>query len=232
MSQGTSPGDPAVSFLQLRKLVGFIGVLLPVVLPLGYLAFFHSSGFPDSVSGYYYTGMRNVFVGALCVLGVFLVAYRAYGDKWDNWITNIAGAFAVCVAFFPTQPVGATPHQKNIGHLHFVFAALLFTMLAIMALRFTKTDQDDPGREKRLRNIFYRICAALIAGSMVAALISNLPALYQNTPSLFVFETIAIEAFGISWLVKGEVVRPLNDPKPAALTALTAEPPAHSGAVG
>jgi len=67
---------------------------------------------------------------------------------------------------------------------------------------------------------------------MVAALISNLPALYQNTPSLFVFETIAIEAFGISWLVKGEVVRPLNDPKPAALTALTAEPPAHSGAVG
>jgi hypothetical protein len=83
--------------------------------------------------------MRNALVGSLCVLGVFLAGYYAYNDKLDFWITNLAGLFAVCVAFFPTQPAKSSPHQKDIGHIHFVFAALLFTMLAVMAMRFTKT---------------------------------------------------------------------------------------------
>jgi hypothetical protein len=55
------------------------------------------------MSGYYYTGMHNIFVGALCALGVFLVAYNGYDDL-DRWITNIAGAAAIIVALFPTKP--------------------------------------------------------------------------------------------------------------------------------
>src|SRR5271154_3562427 len=74
-----------------------------------------------------------------------------------------AGIFAVGVAFFPTSPAAASPHQQNIGHIHFVFAALLFTMLAIMALRFTKTNPDgDPTPQKSRRNVIYVFCAALI----------------------------------------------------------------------
>jgi len=63
---------------------------LPFVLLVGNIVI--SGELPESVSGYYYTGMRNVFVGALCVLGVFLMAYAGY-NEFDRWITNLAGLF-------------------------------------------------------------------------------------------------------------------------------------------
>ena len=218
MNQEMSSNDTLIiSYLTLRKLVGWLGFSLPFVLPAGYLIFFSRSMFPGSLSGYYYTGMRNFLVGSLCVLGVFLAGYYAYNDKLDFWITNLAGLFAVGVAFFPTEPANSSPHQKDIGHIHFVFAALLFAMLAIMALRFTKTiPGGEPTRQKRWRNLVYRICAALIAASMLIAFIANfLPTSIKNSmPSLFWFEAVAVVAFSVSWLVKGGTFSVLNDNQP------------------
>lgn len=102
----------------------------------------------------------------------------------------------------------------DIGHIHFVFAALLFTMLAVMALRFTKTNPDgDPTSQKSRRNVIYIFCAAMIAASMLLAFIANfLPAaIKQSMPSLFWFEAIAVIAFSVSWLVKGAAFPVLND---------------------
>lgn len=214
MNQDSSSSGKFISYAGMRRFVGWLGFSLPFVLPVGYVIFFSRHNFPGSISGYYYTGMRNYLVAALCVLGVLFVAYDAYHDKLDIWITNLAGIFAVGVAFFPTEPAAASPHQKDIGHIHFVFAALLFTMLAIMALRFTKTNPGgNPTSQKSRRNIIYRICAALIAASMLVAFIANfLPAaIKQSMPKLFWFEAIAVVAFSVSWLVKGETIRALND---------------------
>ena len=86
-----------ISYTLLRQVVGWIGTLLPIVLLAG-LAISSTQSRPDSMSGYYYTDMRNVFVGALCALGAFLGAYDGYDDL-DRWITNIAGFCAVGVAF-------------------------------------------------------------------------------------------------------------------------------------
>ena len=91
-----------VSYMFLRQTVGWIGTLLPFVLLFG-LPISSTEPRPDSMSGYYYTDMRNIFVGALCALGVFLAAYDGYDDV-DRWITNIAGLCAVGVAFCPTKP--------------------------------------------------------------------------------------------------------------------------------
>jgi hypothetical protein len=38
-------------------------------------AAFSSAPLPTSLSDYYYTPMRNIMVGSLCVLGVFLLIY-------------------------------------------------------------------------------------------------------------------------------------------------------------
>ncbi len=83
----------------LRQIVGWIGTLLPIVLLVG-VAISSTESRPDSMSGYYYTDMRNVFVGSLCALGAFLGAYDGYDDL-DRWITNIAGFCAIGVAFCP-----------------------------------------------------------------------------------------------------------------------------------
>ena len=212
--ESSSSGEFTISYVDLRKFVGWLALSLPFVLPAGYVIFFSRHGFPGSISGYYYTGMRNYLVGALCVLGVLLIGYYAYHDQLDFWITNLAGIFAVGVAFFPTEPAIATAHQKDIGHIHFVFAALLFTMLAVMALRFSKTDPNGtPTSQKSRRNVIYRICAGLIAASMLVAFVANfVPAsIKQDVPSLFWFEAIAVVAFSVSWLVKGETIPVLND---------------------
>jgi hypothetical protein len=223
--ENSSGGKFTISYVDLRKFVGWLALSLPFILPAGYVIFFSHHSFPGSISGYYYTGMRNYLVGALCVLGVLLIGYYAYHDQLDFWITNFAGIFAVGVAFFPTEPAMATPHQKDIGHIHFVFAALLFTMLAVMALRFSKTDPNGtPTSQKSRRNVIYWICAGLIAASMLVAFVANfLPAsIKQDMPSLFWFEAIAVLAFSVSWLVKGEAIPVLND-KPAVPERAPAE---------
>jgi hypothetical protein len=147
-----------VSYLFLRQTVGWIGGLLPVALIASSLIT-AASPWPDSMSGYYYTDMRNVFVGALCALGVFLVAYNGYDDV-DRWITNVAGLGAIGVAFCPAKPSVCAAHarvcaapavrqlstgQQVAGDIHLVFAALTFVALGVMALRFAMGQKTPAG---------------------------------------------------------------------------------------
>jgi hypothetical protein len=53
-----------------------------------------------SLSGYYYTPVRSVFVGALVAIGVGLIALKGNTD-WEDLLLNLAGACAPVVAFVP-----------------------------------------------------------------------------------------------------------------------------------
>jgi hypothetical protein len=56
-----------ISYLLLRKVIGILGFTLPFILSIGaYLI--SRTGIQSSLSSYYYTDMRNVFVGVLCVI--------------------------------------------------------------------------------------------------------------------------------------------------------------------
>ena len=87
--------DPLlVSYRELRRGVGLIGIGLPIALPLlGWIVL--GEGVRDSISSYYWAAAGNgilvgsVFVGALCSIGVFLWSYRGDG-KWDNRAGNLA----------------------------------------------------------------------------------------------------------------------------------------------
>ena len=59
-----------ISYLTLRKIIGILGIALPFVLYLGALIIFQIN-IQSSISSYYYTGMRGVFVGTLFVIGFF-----------------------------------------------------------------------------------------------------------------------------------------------------------------
>jgi hypothetical protein len=165
--QSADEDQLVISYLCLRKFVGWIGTLLPIVLLVG-VAISSAQARPDSMSGYYYTDMRNVFVGALCALGAFLGAYDGY-DCVDRWITNVAGFCAIGVAFCPTKPTvcaagaGACPAysvtqlsavQQAVGDVHVFFAVTTFIMLGLMALRFAKGGETPTGQDwmGRIRN--------------------------------------------------------------------------------
>ncbi|HEX6356803.1 hypothetical protein [Actinophytocola sp.] len=64
-----------------------------------------------SISDYYHSPASSVFVGALCAIGVCLIAYRGNTDK-ENAVLDYSGFMAFIVAFVPTGPdlTGAPPH--------------------------------------------------------------------------------------------------------------------------
>ena len=56
-----------------------------------------------SISAYFYTPVQSVFVAALVVIGVGLVAIKGSTD-WEDVLLNLAGVLAAIVAFVPTSP--------------------------------------------------------------------------------------------------------------------------------
>jgi hypothetical protein len=143
-----------VDYTLLRTAVGLVTALLPFVLVIS--AAVNSEPWPQSLSGYYYTISRNVLVGALCGIGVFLVAYRGY-DPLDRWIAVLAGVFAIGVAFFPTSHPSFSP--RFIGYLHQFFATALMISLAVMALQFTRTvSSKGQSLGEQLRHLWNALC--------------------------------------------------------------------------
>jgi hypothetical protein len=217
MSQAVPTGDPRIiSYLTLRQAVGYVGLLLPYALAAGNRLIF-SGGLQESVSNYYYTGMRGVLVGGLCVIGAFLLAYHGY-DRWDSLFSNAAGIGAVGVALFPTPPAHASTRATIAGYFHFGFGSLMFIALIVITLwLFRKTGPaSERTRVKQLRNRVYLVCGIVMLVSLALAGIVSLPFAtgLSSVNPVFWLETAAITAFGISWLVKGQAI--LRDKKPVA----------------
>lgn len=66
----------------------------------------HSRCLLGSVSSYYYTPVRTVFVGALFAFGAALIAYKGHSDEEDS-VLNLSGLMAFVVAIVPTVPDGS-----------------------------------------------------------------------------------------------------------------------------
>ncbi len=200
-----------ISYLTLRKLIGFLGAGLPFVLGLGALLFFQTN-IQSSMSAYYYTGMRNVFVGTLFVIGFFLLSYRGY-ERADDIAGDLGCVFALGIALFPTATeVHASSYAWVITYVHYAFAALFFlTLIYFSMVLFTKTKPDQPPtRRKRQRNKVYKACGYTMAMCIVLIAVYNLlpgnpPPLVKLNP-IFWLESFAIVAFGVSWLIKGEAL--------------------------
>lgn len=102
---------------------------------------------------------------------------------------------------------------------HSIFAGLFFIIVAIISLKyFPKSDAtstkkpDGKKTAKEKRNIVYRICGwTMLACVFILAmyfLIKPFQKLVDDFPIIFALETVAILAFGISWLTKGETLWP------------------------
>ena len=72
--------------------------------------------FKGSISAYYYSPMRAVFVAALVALGMGMVCLK--GSTYaEDVLLNLAGMFAPVVAFVPTAKVGGCA-SSNSNDLH------------------------------------------------------------------------------------------------------------------
>ncbi|MCK4700104.1 MAG: hypothetical protein KAT38_07205 [Bacteroidales bacterium] len=194
------------SYLALRKAVGWIGILLPFTLMLGVFLIFKGEIIQKSISHYYHTGMSDVFVGALCAVALFMFFYSGH-DKWDNLAGNVAAIFAIGVAWFPTTEAGSS---DLTGKIHLTCATLFFLTLAVFSLFLFTRKGLNPTPQKLTRNKIYLICGFIMIACLVAIAIYLNFIQKNNSGSGFVFwaETVALVAFGVSWLTKGGTLYP------------------------
>lgn len=207
----TLPNNSLVmSYLDLRKAIGIIGMSLPFVLAFGKIII-DGPGIQSSMSAYYYTIMGDVFVGSLCAIAVFLMSYRGY-EPMDSTAGKLASIFAIGTALFPTTPpTDATSAQMVIAIFHGIFAASLFLAFAFFCLvLFRKTNPNKPPTSQKIkRNFVYTICGIGILICVAAAVLVNfLPedSTILRWMPIFWLETLAILFFGLSWFVKGEAI--------------------------
>jgi len=204
MRRKQGPVGQIYSYLALRKAVGWIAILLPFVMMLGVWLIFGGRFTLYTISMYYYSGMRDVFVGALCAIGLFLFFYHGY-DRWDDWLGNIAGFCVICIAWFPTSKMEPLDWK---GTIHFIAAIVFFITLACFSLfLFTRKDKV-PTPRKLQRNRIHITCGVLMAVCLASIMIyfQFFQENYPHTSFVFWAETVALEAFGVSWLTKGGVV--------------------------
>ena len=201
-----------VSYLGLRKLIGLIGMAHPLVLYVGGVWLF-GIGLQSSMSAYYHTGMRDVFVGLGFVTGTFLLCYRGY-DKHDRIVSVIAGAAAIVVALFPIAGSDhPNPHEVLSSKIHMSSAFVFLLALAYFCLVLFPKGATVPqlfSIQKKKRNTVYRVSGVLIILSLVAAaayfLIEKLHVMLEPWHPIFFLEAISFVSFGIAWLVKGQAI--------------------------
>jgi hypothetical protein len=198
------------SYLISRLVIGGLGILLPIALLAGDRVWFVNDP-RTSLSAYYHSGLRDVFVGVLCMTGFFLITYMLDRWNWDNVLTIGAGAAAIGVAWFPTGGGETlTPLQERLGEttttrLHFTCAAVFILLLAAMSWRFATREARRPDRDpatQRRWQAFHLGAAFIILGAVGYIAITKLTGVGDEY-SLLIGETIAVAAFGCSWLFKG-----------------------------
>jgi len=191
--------NPALSYRNLRAITGYVGLALPVALLLDGVVDGHVE---TSLSAYYYTKVGNVFTGALCVIGVFLLAYRLTAWAVDNIATTLAGISALGVAFFHAAPQPATPSQLRLADVHLTCAAVLFILLGAISLFLFPRDVPP---DQRWRASWYRALGALIwlSIALMPALSSLAGSFYDHDHVFFILETVCVMAFAASFILKG-----------------------------
>lgn len=205
-----------ISYFKLRKAIGWLGLLMPIIVRLGARVL---EGIPsnESISAYYYTSMRDVFVGTLAAIGVFLFCYRG-PDKQDNVLTNIAGLCAVGIGLFPTERIyhplivqrfanvlspECYSNHGPLGYHIYIVAAFFLIISYLTTFRFRKQSQPYLTKQKLRRNKIYVVCGIVMFVMLIA--IVAIKAINRQS-SIFWPETIAIVAFGIAWLTKGQAI--------------------------
>ena len=208
-----------IHYLTLRKSVGILGICLPFVLIFGVRFLTNCNILQDSISDYYYTKMGHYMTGTLCAVSLFLFSYRGYDDR-DLWAGRAASLFALCVAFFPCSnfyPLSACKvlelkGNDTINYIHFGSAACLFLVFAYFSLILFTRSSGHPTDRKRKRNVIYKVCGVIILLCIILILLySVVPVIhkqFEEYKPIFWLEALALLAFGLSWLTKGEALFP------------------------
>lgn len=223
----TNDGDQAMLIKQqtLRRLVGILGMLLPLFVYFNIVISYGDWHILPAISHYYFTSSSVYFIIIISTLAIFLLIYKDK-DPLDFYLSCGAGIFALCVLIFPTNNIVPDcahntkafiitflPDNNTRSTFHFIAAAVFLLCLDLMSFfLFTRSKFSPENRTqmKKWRNRVYRTCSLLMTLALIVPVLNKIgwiPDSYYDAHNLtFWVECVAIESFGISWLVKSEAI--------------------------
>ncbi|MGV8846196.1 hypothetical protein [Tessaracoccus sp.] len=220
-STGRSSHQLVVSFLTSGRVIAVLGFFLPASMLAWSLL--TNSTIRGSLSEYYYTPMRDLMVGTLITMAVFLWSYRGFSDRDDDMradrrVGKIAGVAAAIIAFFPITPRNddrCTLFQCIIGPrtsdlIHAGGATVFFVCLVMFCLvLLPRSVVQSPGAAGRVR--LYRTSGWFIVVALLVIVVWKfLPveiifSLGRFHP-IFWLESLAIWSFSIAWMVRARAL--------------------------
>lgn len=187
----------------LRLLMGIIALFMPIAVVI------FSNKALSSISASYYTDSRDIFVGALFIVGAFLLAYN--GHETNQAIASkVAAIAAFCVAYFPTSCDVCEATVET--YIHYLSAITLFSILAYFCFVFFRKKIKDSLGKELLRSRIYFLCGSLMTACILMLILVFLlikfgiisQELVDRLHIVYFGEWIAMTAFGIAWIVAGK----------------------------
>lgn len=193
----------------LRFLVGLIAFFMPLVV----LILAHQE--LASISASYYTGARDAFVGMLFIVGTFLIAYNGK-TQIQAIMSKLAAIAAIITAVFPTSKVSCA--DSVCSRVHYGAAAILFVILIYFCLVFYLSAKKKSDRKKTRRMNIYLFCGIVMLVSVAGMFAASIFMKCSHMDALCITywgEVVALEAFGVAWLVAGrwKALSFLSDPE-------------------
>lgn len=176
--------------------IGVTALAVPIVLPLvgGYEGHYSISYF------YHVPATRDLFVGLLWALGLFLVLFQGL-SRAENLLLTLAGVFLICVAMVPTSAQQCTDTAFD---WHEGFAIAFFACLFVVALGYSRGRLGyilwPPLRQRFERA--YALAGLLMIGLPLTAWGVHLWQGPECGPVIYWIEVGAIAAFAFYWFVK------------------------------
>jgi hypothetical protein len=221
----TDPNENIViSYLSLRRLIGSLGIALPLILLIASLT--KDSEILPSVSHYFHSSMKIIFTGILFSIATFLWTYNGE-DFGEKVICKIASILAVLIAVVPTKnrinleegipytiadfskfECPSIPRKDWVGYWHLIFAALFFVTLFILIwFKFIPHEKKSTEPNQKMIRI-YKVCGiGMLISILLVPLVKILNLNFTSFPPTFCLEMLALLFFGFAWLVKGETIR-------------------------
>lgn len=193
-----------INTTRLRCTIGWLAIILPWLSVFFSMVFGHTI-WPQSISITYYQ-FQTAMPVLMIILGAasfLLFSYKGY-DKLDDIINSIAAVFGLLILVFPcfnaAYPVcGNFQVPNEVSHIiHMIAAIAFFALLSFNSLFLFTKSGGEMTKEKKIRNIIYRVCGIGMIASFLLLLIPNWRI------GTWVVEAIALAFFGISWLTKAD----------------------------
>lgn len=190
-----------------------------------YTVFHYSNPFKPSISHYYYSSVGEIFTGALLTVALFLLCYKGHPLRKsefgfsDRTMSNLAAFFAVGIVVFPTTTKHCIIDNMRVftssyitGIIHFIFAGMFFITLSFISIfNFRRTKRVSDFGKMPNHNL-YKYCGIIMLTCVFLILIYTKILRYRyewldNIYPGLILETIALSAFGVSWLTKGKIYK-------------------------